>query len=398
VSRQQLVEEAVGIEARQPAGAASERLLDELLARHGRTAWPNDFTRPTLQRKLAAYERDAHLSLLGRVAVLDQLRRALDNGLRLQAIIDRHPQILDEPIERPLFIIGQPRTGTTLLQRLMALHAGARSLPYWEALFPAPLLQGPDEVMAGRPDPRDIAHRRRLTLRARQLAGWLAPDFDRIHPMSVDGQEECLFLLRLNVLMPPEIDFAYLPSYWQWLRGADMKPAYRVFRQYLQVLQWLRPREHWLLKSPIHLSALPALLEAFPDARIVHPHRDLAAVVPSLCSLFAAMWGGLASPLDPHDVGRYVLDGMRRAPVIAAAAEAQLPAGRLAHVEFEALMQDPVGVTLGLYDRLGYRHDPALEAKMNAWMRDNPRDKHGHHDYRLADFGLTEADLAGLVR
>ena len=198
--------------------------------------WPEAHLR-ALPVRANAFNNDAKLSLFGALAVKDQFMRGLTNSLRFENFVEEHPEIRDEKITRPLFVLGLPRTGTTLLQPL-----------------PKVLGEGKDGS-----DGRIEGARRALS-----LMKWISPEMDKIHPLDVEDPEECYLIFRTYVLMPPGFDFSYLPSYWKWFSAQDHLDAYRLHKQQLQTYQWLNRREQWVLKCPNHLSGLQHLLKVAP--------------------------------------------------------------------------------------------------------------------------------------
>lgn len=332
--------------------------------------------------RLQSYDDEAGLSLFGALAVRAQTLRCYKNALGFRRVFEGNPQIAEEKIERPLFVLGWPRTGTTLMHRLLTLHRRARSMPVWEGYCPLPYENG---------KPLTQSQRYAKAKRAMAVMNWVAPDLAAIHSMGVDDPEECFHLFRNYSAMPPGFDFAYLPSYWAWYAKQDPANAYRLHKRQLQVLQSFDRRGHWVLKAPQHMAGLPGLLKVYPDARIVFMHRDPVEAVASYCSLLAVTWGMSSDDVDLGTIAGYVLANARQSQQLARKALTTVGAEQIAHVSYSDMVRDPVAVASGLYDRLGYPHDDGLRASMRAWFAHNPKDGHGRHAYALSDFGLTEA-------
>jgi hypothetical protein len=359
---------------------------DEILAkaqhRHGHPTQLAPETIEGLKVRARSYEEDAKLSLFGRLVVRSDLTRCVENQLGFERAYKEHPEILDQRIERPLFVVGLPRTGTTLMHRLLCCNSEARYLPFWEVHQPIP-----------RDIPESPAGRRR-----RIAAGWsavrelnlVAPSLRQMHPLlSESDPEECFHLFLHTQLLVPGFDFARLSSYWRWF---DMLPdrtvPYRFFKKQLQALQYFESGANWVLKSPIHMAGLPQLLDVFPDARVVYMRRDPTQSVASLASLTALMWSLISEKIDLEEIGAYVLETAARSAETAADALSRVPSDRVEHVEFEDFMTDPVGRAMAIHRRLGYAIPQDLEARMRSFISANPRNKHGNHGYALADFGL----------
>lgn len=361
-----------------------DRMLRAIERRLKRNDWPEPLLR-ALPQRAAAFNDDAKPSLFGALVLRDQFKKSAMNALGFEDLIARHPEILDERIERPLFVVGLARTGTTLLQRLLSLHQGARFLPFWEAYSPVPYKLGKHK---GGRDGRHGEGKRKL-----RLLKWVGPEFNKIHPIEVDDPEECYHLFRSHFLIPPGFDFGYVPSYWQWFDAQAFADTYRMHKRQLQALQWLDGRQHWVLKCPNHLSGLQHLLKVYPDARIVYTHRDPERIVASLCSLAAVTWSMTSDDVDLGEVAEFALDTAERCQAAASAALQLIPRDQIIHMDYDAFIADPVAGALGVYERFGYPADAGLKARMQDWLAAHPSDKHGKHRYQLSDYGLTPEDV-----
>jgi hypothetical protein len=349
-----------------------------------RDNWPAPLKR-ALPPRAAGFNDDARLSLFGALVIRGQFERSLTNALGFEHLIAHHPEILNERIARPLFVLGLPRTGTTLLQRLLCLHSGARYLPFWEAYNLIPKKLG---THRGGCDSRLAQARRSLA-----LLKWVGPELAKIHPMEAEDPEECYHLFRNHFLVPPGFDYARVPSYWHWFGPEEHADTYRMHKRQLQVLQWLDRRQHWVLKCPNHLSGLRNLLDVYPDARIIYTHRDPEKIIASLCSLTAVAWSMTSDEIDLGEVGEFAMNMAERCQAAGRAALQVVPRDQIMHVEYDELVAAPVATALTACARLGYPDDPGLEGRMAQWLKAHPSDKHGKHRYQLSDFGLTEADV-----
>lgn len=342
----------------------------------------SDWVREARRFRLAAYDRDAGLTLFGALAVRAQVLQCYRTMLDFEHLIAANPEILRERIERPLFVLGWPRTGTTLMQRLLSLHKDARYTPVWEGYAPLPMDSNGRKI--------SLDERRRKAGKALRLLAWVAPNLNAIHPLGIDEPDECYHLFRNYSAMPPGWDFAYLPSYWSWFDAQDNAKAYEIHKRQLQLLQWIERRGHWVLKSPQHMAGLPGLLKVYPDARIVFTHRDPVEAVASYCSLVAVAWGMTSKAVTNKKITDFVIGTAIKSQAAARQALKSLPADQIVHVEYADMMRDAPGTASAIYERLGYPRDAELPAKMRDWLAANPKNRHGQHTYRLADFGLTE--------
>ena len=201
--------------------------------KYKRNNWTPELKRALPPRAEGFNSKDADLSLFGALVIRGQFLKSMDNALALEDLIARYPQILEEKIRRPLFVLGLARTGTTLLQRLLSLHSGARYLPFWEGYTPYPREVGNHQ---GGKDGRYREAKNRL-----KLLDWVGAEFNKIHPIAIDDPEECYHLFRNHFLVPPGFDFANVPSYWRWWDDRAHADAYRMHKRQLQALQWLNP-------------------------------------------------------------------------------------------------------------------------------------------------------------
>ena len=180
-----------------------------------------------------------------------------------------------------------------------------------------------------------------------------------------------------------------VPSFRTWYEQADLRESYAYLRRVLQVLQWYRPGERWLLKSPQHMEQLPVLFETFPDALVVQTHRDPLEVTASFASM--ASYGRRMSEAhpDPAAIGAYWAERIEVMLRRSLEGRAGLPAERFVDVAFRDLVADPMAVVRRIYAAAGFALRADAEAAMRAWLAANPRGKHGDHRYRLEDFGLV---------
>jgi hypothetical protein len=271
-----------------------------------------------------------------------------------------------------------------------------RPLLSWEGLTPAPLgKQAMKPGQPGQPDPRV----KRAQLAERALR-YMAPEFFAIHPVEADGYEEDV-LLQDGSFMSPTVDATMpVPSYSAWLHEVDQGPMYRYFRRLVQLLLWQNPgtlhndpHRHYLGKTPHHLENLPTLLDVFPGAKVIVTHRDPAKVVPSFCSMMAHGRRLFSNDVDLLDIGRQFHAKQLKGVTDAMVARRSLPSSAFIDVHYADLMADPMKEVRRIYDFLDYELDDETLATMDAFRRQNPKDKRGVHSYGPEDFGLTRDQL-----
>jgi hypothetical protein len=346
--------------------------------------WGDERFREPFAALVDSLEEDAGLSPFGRLLTRFNLTHYAANRLRVQHAIKTHPEILEQPVSRPIFVVGLPRTGTTLLHNLLCQQSGCRPLLFWEALQPAADARGKD---------RRPANARRLL---HVLTRWGAPQLRTVHPIDADGPEECTWMLFNTFVTPAFFLNGNVRGYLDWLRerGRELLPwAYGEYRRYLQVLQWGQPRGQWVLKSPVHSFGLEALLEQFPDACVIQTHRDMIKVLPSACSLFAVSQGIYSDDVDCRRLGLQVAH-LLRTHLLEPAMKARMEnPSRILDVQFRSLVADPIGTVRELGRHFGLEMDETMEQRMRQWLTDNPADKHGVHQYDLEQFGLTPEEV-----
>lgn len=358
----------------------SEESLFKAVRNHtGLSEWENDFGRLGLRVLLKSLEKEANLSHLGRIRMKRECARLLVNSLRIQEDMKRHPEILDVPIHRPLFIVGLPRTGTTLLHNLLAQDPAARVPLRWELLRPSP----PPSIEKRGTDPR-IKYAQNEVRRLRIFA----PQVFLIHPLNPTGPDECIHLFKNGFASFSFSMLCNIPQYVDWLFQQDMIPAYSYYRKQLQILQWRCPGKYWILKSPSHLFSLDALFAVFPDACVVQIHRDPLKAVASFCSMVTIIRKMYSVHEDLKLIGETCLSLLSMALDRAMKTRETAHTQQFCDVHYHELIDDPISVVKDIYRYFGYDIDQRMETGMKCWLRDNPQHKSGVHRYSLDLFGL----------
>ena len=362
----------------------ADSLLQSARKNASLTDFGHDSFRAPLERLVASLESEAQLTLLGRVIARRDLLRLLENRLRQVDLRKQHREINWERIERPLFILGLPRTGTSILHELMAQDPANRVPMTWEVMHPFP----PPETRTFHSDPRIAQVDAHFSGIDRLL-----PDFKAMHPMGARLPQECVVITQHEFASMVWHTSNRVPSYQNWLDGADLRHVYESHKRWLQVLQWKAPAERWVLKSPGHLWALESLLAVYPDARIVQNHRDPLKVVASLVSLVCTLRSLATEKIDPHEIGRdwtqRLAAGLDHATRVRD--EAKLPESQVFDVPFRAFMADEIAMVRKIYEHFGMQYTAEAERRMRAFLAANAADKHGRHTYDLSLGGLDEA-------
>ncbi|WP_210592821.1 sulfotransferase [Streptomyces sp. GESEQ-35] len=353
-----------------------DRVFDRIAGKAGQADGDEWFT-DGFRLLLREWAADEELSPVGWQSGQAHVRRHLTNRARIRRLIAEHPAIEQETVEKPVFVVGLPRTATTLTHSVLSLSGEHRCPRLWELL--APGLE---------PSPRE--RQKAITSARRTVDGvfLLSPRFRDIHLMTAEGPEECTFLLP-HALVP--LSQAHLPEYHAWQFERDFVPDYRHLKQCFQVLQYGRPRRRWILKSPMHTGNLDALLDVFPDATLVWTHRDPATAVASFCSLVECGMALARRNVDLHTLGATWLDLLSRSVHRGLAARADIPREALVDVPYSWLGSDPATGAPKLYDAVGARWTDADAARLPevATRLKGSRP----HRYDLSRYGLTHADI-----
>jgi Sulfotransferase family len=340
---------------------------------------------------LKAYETEAKLTLIGRLAVRRNTLQLLTNRLRLVEDRKRYPAIAQQDIRQPLFIVGLPRTGSTLLHNLLAQDPGNRVPLCWEAMFPSP-----PPARASRADDPRIAATQKLLDRFDRLA----PHFKIIHPTSACSPMECVAIMSHTFASPQFQSMYSVPSYQRWLTYQDWRPVYEFHRQFLQHLQWRCPAERWVLKTPSHLFALEALLAVYPDARIIQMHRHPLQVVASVASLDAVLRRAFSHRVNLKEIGAEALQqwayGVESAMQVRHGDHAA--PGRFFDAYYTDLVREPISTVRRIYAHFGLRFTDELETRMRRFLAEHPKDEYGVHRYSPAQFGLDPDAVATAFR
>jgi hypothetical protein len=334
-----------------------------------------------LEQLVEAIRSEASLHPIGHLATHGRLVAALRNRLRAQAWFRRHPEILEQPVPAPIVITGLQRTGTTLLQRLLSADPRHHALHAWRALNPAPPLAGDDT-------------RIRQAKLAERGAAWLAPDFFAVHPIEHASVDEDILLLDGSFLSTVAEATLHVPSFSAWLEGQDQTPGYALHKRYLQLMQWRQPGERWVLKTPHHLEWLDTLLAVYPDAHILHTHRDPLETLPSFCSMIAHGRGIMSDAVDPMEIGEHWLRKTHRMVSRTMQLRRARPDVRVHDVYYADLVADPIATVARIYDGLGLELTDAARDAIDRQRRASRKHKYGKHVYAAADFGLSNDRIA----
>ncbi|HEV8559736.1 MAG TPA: sulfotransferase [Actinophytocola sp.] len=364
-------------------------LVDDLLVaartRSGLAEFGDDWFVEPLRQLVNSLNTEARLTPAGLELTRRRLTALLMDRLRLRALQRAHPEIHDVEVVVAAEICGLPRTGSTLLHRLLAASPRLTSTLSWETSYPIPF---PDEGS-------NAAERKRRARDRAELFLQLSPEFAGIHTIEWDGPEEDVILVDRSFLSMSFDSFYRVPSYGSWLRTADHGPAYRELREWLQVLRWQQPARagrSWILKSPHHLLAVDTVLDTFPGCKIIMTHRSAVHAVPSYASMVVSITSQYSDDVDALAVGPYWSE--RFAGTLRGLGEvrARRP-GRFIDVNYQDLVGDPVAEAHRVMTALGFA-GAGDDQPFRDYLSHNRSQRHGTHSYTPEDFGLSAAQLA----
>jgi hypothetical protein len=352
---------------------------------------PQDFLR-RLQLLCDEWASDEGLTNIGKLTLRNSLVQYARNRLLIHDLLQRHPEIHDEKIERPLIVCGLPRSGTTHLVNLLAADSRLRSLPLWESYEPVPSpLDKPREDGI---DPRYARCQKKWEM-TQQMTPFLAA----MHPMNPEHIHE-----ELELMSP---DFA---SYnFEWLTQSpgwrddyfahDQTPHYDYMKTVLKLLQWQdrqagKLKQRWVLKCPQHMEQLPVLHSVFPDATIIITHRDPVAVIQSAMTMLAYGQRLNRHRVDIAGLVSYWPDRIEHLLRRCVATRNHLPSSQSIDVPFDVFMADDMGMVERIYAKAGLELTTQARAGMQQFIEEHPRGKHGQVQYNLKeDFGIDPAVL-----
>jgi Sulfotransferase family len=358
----------------------------------GEREWPG--WEETYRRMLASIDDESALHVVGRVMTRGEVLRILRTWLRLQCAWATDLAIRAEPIDAPLFVVGPPRSGTTILLELLALDPSLRSPVAWEALAPLPVTEGLDPIA-------DRARRLELAQCEQEFWADIHPEFMTMHELASDLPCECVHFLAFDFAGPYWSMLYDAPAFTGWqLEHLDvLGRVYRLHRRMLQTFQHGDPQgsepRRWLLKSPGHLQSLPQVFAEYPDARVIHTHRDPRMFIASLVSLLSVLRFTRSDRVDVAELGPLMelTYQMFLEQVIAQRADGTIPNDRIVDSHFLELMANPVSALHKCYEQLELEWPRGHDQVVRAYLAAKPKGKHGAHAYTFDDVGLDETHV-----
>jgi len=297
---------------------------------------------------------------------------------RLQMERDRklYPDISRQEIRQPVFILGLPRSGTSVLHRLLAADPRHRAPLMWEVRSPSP--------------PTHASEKRRIQSAAQScsLFNWLVPTFRYVHAVGAEVPQECVSLMTPTFLSDQFDAMYYVPSYRAWFFRQNLRPAYEYHLRFLQHLQFRRPACRWILKAPTHMFAIPALLSVYPDALFVQTHRTPVDSMASVSSLVTILRSAFSDAVNPITVCREAIDYWSDTMERFLPERDRLADNRICDIKYDEIRCDPIGTVRRIYDYFGWSLSGEAEQRMRALVA-SQAERQSNHRYDLSQFGSS---------
>jgi hypothetical protein len=374
---QKINEEGAVMNSRGVVPLDEESLLNSAMEATGLSDFGDDGWREPFRIFIKALEEEAQLNLMGRIRTRSEILQILEARLEIEDTYKRHPEIADEKIVQPIIIIGQGRSGTSLLQNVLSAHPDNGVLKHWEMIFPCP----PPETETYETDPR-IAKAHALVDQWNRVT----PTFPSMHEMGGHMPFEDYQVLAMNFMSISAMDcLGQVPSYDMYAYTADMVPTLRYHERVLKLLQWKNPRKRWVLKDPLHLDRVEAILKVYPDACFAWTHRDPVRALASLVSIIGTIqWGRSDHPFSGISL-EYMTDpdvsAGRFNRVIDQIESGVIPADQIHSILFKDLVADTVGSVAEMYEHFGMELTDEGRAAMERYMIEHPRDNRPPHKF-----------------
>lgn len=329
----------------------------------------------------------AKLSPEGIFGAQHMIVSGLVNRLRHVQLIKDNPEIFDEEVNVTAVLTGLPRTGSTMLHRMLAAAPNLTGVRWYETQNYVPL----EGEVRGNPAPRLEAAKGVLAYMLEAI-----PELMSIHPMDIEQPDEEVIILG-QLFSSSMIESTYfVPDYAQWLSQQDPRKAYGDLIQILQSLQWQDPSrkgKSWVLKTPGHLMGLQTVLDLFPDAKIVMTHRDPVSTIPSYCSMEASLYKMGSTDISNAEIGAYWMARLKAWLDNFMQVRVSAGSDRFIDVNYKSLLETPATEGLRVLEAAGLPESPEIKAGMVGWIEANRREHRAAHKYSLQDFGLEENDI-----
>jgi hypothetical protein len=330
---------------------------------------------------LWSLNEEARLHPIGNFITRQRIINLLAVRLRAEDLFKKHPEILEQPLYPVELIVGLQRTGTTMLQRLLAADPDTRALLSWEALNPAPV----------NGDAKDGKERIKIAKTGEKALSILSPGFFAIHPVEHLAPEEDVLLLDISFMSTTTEATMHVPTYASWLEKTDQSLSYEYMAKMMRLLQWQRPGKRWVLKTPHHLEFLDLVEKHFGDVQFIWTHRNIYESIPSFLSMIAYSRVIFSNAVDPRQVADHWVkkNGYMLSKALAFH-KSNKDKFSFTNVQYQQLVKDPIQVLEQIYADRGETVSPELKKIFIEANQKNPKGKYGKHQYELSDFGIDK--------
>lgn len=352
-------------------------IIDEARVEAGLTDFGSDTFMPGLAALLETYAASdftgkGHRSLRRRVVKL------LIARLHIEDTWKKHPEIKELPIKNPMFLTGLPRTGTSALLNILSNDPATRTLALWEGYNPWPI-----DLGEGEEDPRYLA------IKAHYEKLNAVSDFKKMHHSSADNPEECIHLSN-HTFQDAQFGFeVFMEPYATFYQQTERRTQYQYHADLLRMLHFQRPADRWLLKTPSHAEHLDIIVDMHPACEIIVTHRTPLQIIGSYCSLMTGVMPE-HNGLDLHALGERVLEFLATQTDKCMAQRNTISSARILDLDFHDILDNPQDVVDSIYSHFKLPLPDGTREKIASYIADHPKGKHGSHDYKLQQFGLTE--------
>tara|TARA_B110000444_G_C18835320_1_gene595618 strand:+ start:1211 stop:2335 length:1125 start_codon:yes stop_codon:yes gene_type:complete len=363
-----------------------QRLIDKAIADTGLDDFGNHPLVEPLNILVQSMNAAKDASELGRNHFKSSVCSALTTRLQIENYTTEHPDLLNGIIEKPIFIVGLPRTGTTTLHHLLNQDKNNHTLRLWEAASPVP----PPEEATYTTDPRVTKLRTAMSVGGEQMK-----EMRKLHLSDPEGPDECHLLFTRAIQTMEHPSLFHLPGYSEYIYSTNLNPLYAYHKRQLQLLQYKKPG-NWVLKAPFHQMGLKAILHTYPDAIIVQTHRDPITLMASGASFGHMIRKPWNNNPDPNVSGRdwfTMVDTYIRHFKQDRALLEPPRQGQFLDVQYQQLLSNPLEIVAKIYALAGRKISDNARIDMQNWMDNHPPNKHGKHEYRLKDYGITEQEV-----
>jgi Sulfotransferase family len=370
--------EGVGFDMKGVVPFDEDSLIRTATANTGLSDFGEDDWRAPFAALVKAFDDEADLTLMGRIMTRSDLLMFLEGRLRVEDMYKRHPEIEDETIAAPVWILGQGRTGTSILQKLLALDPANRTLNTYDALFPVAEGGGPD-------DPRIERAEQRMSMWKR-----VTPEVATIHDFGGDEPIEMIMAEAMSLQTPAWLNLMGLtPSYNAAIAATGRGPSLRYGRRVLKLIQWQNPGRRWILKSPDAMSYIPEVLKVFPDVRFVWAHRDPVRALASAVNMIGTLIWVRSDTVPPAGLFDFLTDPESSAANLSRPIDwiedGTLPRAQLHNILYDDLMADPLAAIEKLYGQFGMALSDTARQAIKAYVEAHPREERGAHRYATGD-------------